>query len=252
MDSRAQPQRAWLQAPPRERRIARISTLFEEQAVARALGYGPRSGREIPHHVASAVLDVRRQAQTLVDPKSCWLAVSAEVTRDELKLCEPYSCTLGVGNLVAAQMRGCDVAVFFVVTIGDELERVSREMMADGDALEGYILDALGSVAVEACAERLADEVLREVMPLGWQVTNRFSPGYCTWATSEQRLLFDVLGGSPAGVSLTPSGLMHPLKSISGVIGVGASAKFHPYPCAFCGREDCHQRLVDASVTTLG
>jgi hypothetical protein len=42
--------------------------------------------------------------------------------------------------------------------------------------------------------------------------------------------------------------MMHPIKSISGIIGLGADVERRPYNCEFCGHSVCHQRLVEAQL----
>jgi len=68
------------------------------------------------------------------------------------------------------------------------------------------------------------------------------SPGYCGWDVEDQHRLFDLLGEGFLDVHLTDAALMVPLKSVSGVIGIGAGAEWHDYPCATCPEEGCPTR----------
>lgn len=85
-----------------------------------------------------------------------------------------------------------------------------------------YIADAIGSVIAEKtadCMEIALDEYIHD---RGWRHTNRFSPGYCGWHVSEQKKLFPLFpSAEPCGIRLTDSSLMLPIKSVSGVIGLG-------------------------------
>ncbi|RPI00292.1 MAG: hypothetical protein EHM64_17280, partial [Ignavibacteriae bacterium] len=51
--------------------------------------------------------------------------------------------------------------------------------------------------------------------------------------------LFSFLPKRFCGVALTESALMIPIKSISGIIGVGEHVNYKPYFCDECGRKDC-------------
>jgi hypothetical protein len=73
-------------------------------------------------------------------------------------------------------------------------------------------------------------------------ITNRYSPGYCNWSVSEQKLLFSFLPDGFCGIKLNDSALMTPIKSISGIIGIGQNVKMNEYNCNHCGVKDCTYR----------
>ncbi|MCF0209200.1 MAG: methionine synthase, partial [Bacteroidaceae bacterium] len=73
--------------------------------------------------------------------------------------------------------------------------------------------------------------------------TNRFSPGYCGWHVREQKLLFSTFPlAEPCGVKLTDSCLMLPIKSVSGVIGIGENVRKLEYTCGLCDYANCYKR----------
>jgi hypothetical protein len=78
----------------------------------------------------------------------------------------------------------------------------------------------------------------------GLSISRRFSPGYCDWEISQQKIIFRALNGNSAGIRLTKGGLMLPQKSISGLIGMGtASHQIENYnPCRTCRKKDCPGR----------
>ena len=82
----------------------------------------------------------------------------------------------------------------------------------------------------------------RQMDEFGLKITNRYSPGYCNWPVSDQQILFLLLPEKFCGVTLTGSSLMIPIKSVSGVIGIGASVKMKEYTCDTCGMKDCTYR----------
>ena len=84
------------------------------------------------------------------------------------------------------------------------------------------------------------DEYIRD---RGWRHTNRFSPGYCGWHVSEQKKLFPLFpSAEPCGIRLTDSSLMLPIKSVSGVIGLGDGVRKLEYTCGLCTYDKCYRR----------
>ncbi|MEE3446448.1 MAG: vitamin B12 dependent-methionine synthase activation domain-containing protein, partial [Prevotella sp.] len=69
-------------------------------------------------------------------------------------------------------------------------------------------------------------------------------PGYCGWHVSQQQLLFPLFNGQTCGVTLTDSSLMLPIKSVSGIIGVGEKVRRLDYTCGLCNFEKCYKRKL--------
>lgn len=74
--------------------------------------------------------------------------------------------------------------------------------------------------------------------------TARYSPGFCGLDLSQQRKLFCLVPAESIGISLLPSLFMHPLKSISGLVGLGpvSVVGVHLSPCERCPLTSCHMR----------
>ena len=150
--------------------------------------------------------------------------------------------TFDTHSMVTSQLKDSDNAAVFLWTIGDGLEKWSKQKMNDGDPFLAYLIDAIASNLVESLANYVHDYIKEEMNKIGLNVTNRYSPGYCKWSVSEQKLLFSLLPKYFCNVKLTGSSLMIPIKSISGIIGVGKNAKYNDYLCDVCGVKDCTVR----------
>jgi len=100
----------------------------------------------------------------------------------------------------------------------------------------------LGSVIAEKCADEMEKNVQESIEKLGWHRTNRFSPGYCGWHVSQQQILFALFKGETCGVRLTDSSLMLPIKSVSGIMGLGQQVRRLDYTCGLCHFEKCYKR----------
>ena len=182
-------------------------------------------------------------ASQLTDIKAC------SRTIDNIKL-EPSNgsmvadgTTFLVGKTVLKELRHSEKLLFFVCTAGKTISDKSSAMLMGDDPAKGYIYDQVGIFLTEAVGDRM-HQLIREELAPGQTTTNRYSPGYCHWAVSDQHHLFSLFPPAPCGVTLTPSSLMNPVKSISGVIGIGNSVTYREYPCALCLSLNCIYRRV--------
>jgi cobalamin-dependent methionine synthase I len=146
------------------------------------------------------------------------------------------------GN-IGEYLEHADRAAVFAVTVGEEITLLAELAAKDGDALAALVIDAAGSCAVEGAADALMLH-LRRHLHEGQELTLRYSPGYCGMDISQQRKLFQLVPASSVGVTLTPSMLMHPMKSISGLVGLAPKEAVSAYrsPCDLCQRVGCHMR----------
>ncbi len=148
-----------------------------------------------------------------------------------------------IGRIIAGQLRRSQAYALFVATAGAEFEKWQRSLNARGDMLKTYIADCIGSVIAERCADAMEDALRKEIEPAGWHITNRYSPGYCGWNVSEQQSLFSIFpDDKPCGVTLTDSSMMIPIKSVSGIIGLGAEVRRREYTCGICSFASCFRR----------
>lgn len=149
-----------------------------------------------------------------------------------------------MGRIIMNQLRGAEGYALFIATCGEAFERFLQQMKAEGDMVRVFIADAMGSVIAEKCADEMEKNLQLSIDKLGWKHTNRFSPGYCSWHVSQQQLLFPLFHGQTCGVTLTDSSLMLPIKSVSGIIGVGEKARRLDYTCGLCNFEKCYKRKL--------
>ena len=147
-----------------------------------------------------------------------------------------------LGRIIERQLHGAEAYAFFVCTAGTAYEAYQQQLTHEGDMVRTFIADALGSVIAERCADQMEQCLQASIDKLGWHHTNRFSPGYCGWHVAEQQRLFPLFGGHTCGVRLTSSSLMIPIKSVSGIIGLGPAVRHLDYTCGLCDFEKCYKR----------
>ena len=155
------------------------------------------------------------------------------------------------GPIINNQLKGSEALCWFVATAGQEFEVFQHRLTQEGDIVRIYLANEIGSIIAEKTADRM-EELLQEQLTPKWLYrTNRYSPGYCGWPVSEQPILFDlfrpkgsehnsVFSPTPCDIHLTDSCLMIPIKSVSGVIGIGHNVRKREYTCNHCGlRANC-------------
>jgi hypothetical protein len=119
---------------------------------------------------------------------------------------------------------------------------MSRRSMKEGDLLRGYVYDVIGSEVVENAVDRMQGELKKTAAAEGQMITNRFSPGYCGWDVAEQHKLFSFFKNNFCAITLTDSALMDPVKSVSGLIGIGRDVNYISYQCHICDNKNCIYR----------
>jgi hypothetical protein len=140
---------------------------------------------------------------------------------------------------VCTYLRKSEYIALFVCTAGGIFANTDRRFNSCGDMLEAYIADAIGSLTVEKAMDGIQSQLEKTMSEQGLRMTNRYSPGYCNWSVSGQKELFALLGETPVPVSLTETCLMTPVKSVSGLIGIGKEVRKSEYACAACGDKNC-------------
>lgn len=198
----------------------------------RYLGY-PANATPAPR-AAEQIEQLLTKALPSLHPRGAYAIYPVEGSSARRLQLGGVTFTGNIGEFLSAARR---VAVF-VVTVGEEISQ-----HAEQDAFSAWTMDATGSWAVEAAADALMLR-LRPHLGEGEELTLRYSPGYCGMEIGQQRNLFQLVNAEAVGVRLMPSMLMHPLKSISGLVGFAPKESVAAYrsPCDLCQRTGCHMR----------
>jgi hypothetical protein len=220
---------------------------IDPDEVLRFQGY--KQGRDVPTPDVRALFDEAfAEGERLMAPRAVarWLPVTARGA-DTLEAGGERLAIPGTGE----RWGPVEHVAAAVCTLGEALE---RRVAALWDARElplASMLDSVGSGAVESLAEYVNDVLCQQGLAAGLAVTNRISPGYADWDVAEQRALFRLCPGAPAGVTLNEACFMTPGKSISLLVGAGARARVDHYfsQCARCWMRDCGYRRVPARRT---
>jgi hypothetical protein len=227
-----------------------FSPSFSELAIdrnilARDLGYRKESA---PEHVLQLIDEILPEIPLRTEIRCGFRILPVEMVSltKENVLCGDTQ--ISTGPIIANQLKKSNTIALFLSTAGPLLERWSQELMADGDMMKGFLVDSIGSEVADRASEWLEKRIGEHVAPLGWTMTNRYSPGYCDWPVTDQHKLFSLLPPQFCGVTLTPSSLMIPIKSLSGIIGLGPEVQRGAFQCSICELKDCFRRMDESEL----
>lgn len=174
------------------------------------------------------------ELQSRIKPRFVWRAFS--LTPDsEFQI--PNS------ELVKRVLGESGQAAILVCTLGAEFDLWMKRLQAR-DMSQAVMLDALGSVYVEAGCDAVQSDI-RARFP-GMFLTDRFSPGYGDFPLTAQPSLMAYAGAGRIGVTITDALLMIPQKSVTAIVGISDQ----PQParirgCTYCAmNKTCPYRKV--------
>lgn len=210
------------------------SLSFDIKEALRLMGYG---GYEPGSSVKSLIGKVLDDLSTVVRPHFGYVLADGHV--EDSSHVVVGGVRLSPGKIITHAMMDADFYAVFTATIGSGFDDYCRRYKEAGDMAGALVADALGSVLAEAVVSQLVATLSEKAEAGGMKISNNYSPGYCDWHLSDQKNLFSLLPEGAAGITLTGSCLMLPVKSVSGIIAVGGSVKKRPYGCAICKMTTC-------------
>ncbi|MBI3600642.1 MAG: hypothetical protein HY097_08380 [Nitrospinae bacterium] len=229
---------------PRRMLIKNIKITIDFNEVLKELGFKAMSSVLTPA-IEKMIKEEIEKAEGLIHSQSISINFNLpSVTDDEVKLapdrfnqglvpeCLPSNGSIGGFNqgtdcnsivfktkYLSKHLKGCSRASLFVCTIGPKLEEKVKNYFAEGEQTRAYLMNGIGSAAVEDAANYVNQVIIKEAEKEGFETAKRFSPGYGDWDLSDQKAVFDVLKPSAIGVELNEKCLMIPEKTITAIVG---------------------------------
>jgi hypothetical protein len=187
----------------------------------------------------------RDDARALVEPAAAWDFVPvAEIRHEGVVLAGGARLR---GGPLAGVVAGATELAVAVCTVGQAVSARIREHQQARRLLRGLLLDELGSWAVDMVRQQVCRRLQDDAEAAGQHVSTSLSPGESEWPLEEQAVLFSLLDAGSIGVSLSPTLIMNPVKSLSFVLGRGSNLTGHEggSHCDFCViRERCRYRCL--------
>ena len=149
------------------------------------------------------------------------------------------------GRDIAQHLHDASEVVLVAATLGAGVDRELRRLSLT-DPLGQVVFDAAATARIERTMDEVEATIRADAADRGRYCSWRFSPGYGDLPLSVQPLLLAALNASRRlGITLTPSNLMVPTKSVTAVVGLHAT----PQPglassCSVCSlAEFCSLRV---------
>lgn len=168
--------------------------------------------------ILSFISDVIDEGYSLVEAKAVYEIFNVRIIGDRIKLAE-RAFTIKSRSL-AKHLDGASKMALFVCTIGNDLPDKVDEYVERTQIARAAILDAVGSEAAEALAEKVDDLIAKKANGSGYSTVMRFSPGYGDWTIFDQKKILKILKAERIGVKITKSCIMIPEKSVTACIGM--------------------------------
>lgn len=204
-----------------------------------AIGYEPG---KTPEHILEIINEAFDEMSVNEGLKAEYKTFQDFSFYNSTKSLKVNDSTFNIKSIILSQIKKSDEIALFICTAGKLTEDKRKEFIKVEDHLKGYIYDVVGSHTVEAVADYMQNELAESKKTSGLNISNRFSPGYCGWDVAEQQKLFSFFNNNSCGISLSGSSLMSPIKSVSGIIGIGKEIRFEPYKCKRCNDKNCIYR----------
>jgi hypothetical protein len=203
------------------------------------IGFAPGAA---PEPFPSIIREIMEESEKLVRPEGGY-ALFRNINIDrENKRTIIGDVEFDTKSIVTRHMDKSGLIAVFACTAGAEISRLASEYNKNGHTVHAYIADSLGSIVVERAMDMIQEKLKSLMEEHGIKITNRYSPGYCGWDIKEQIKLFGLLPDHFCNISLTDSMLMKPIKSVSGIIGVGRDVNYDLYTCNYCKDVNCLYR----------
>ena len=188
---------------------------------AEMLRYLGHTGQEIEDGLAARIDAAAENAERMSAPRGvrATFAVDASGTDAAGNPCIRLTGTTVelTGRDIYRHLKDAEAAVVLAVTLGMESERRLR-LLGTLQPLDAALFDAACSALVEEAAEALDRAAKQDAARFGLAGNWRFSCGYGDLPLEAQGSLLDALDARRAlGITLTPSNLMIPAKSVTAV-----------------------------------
>lgn len=197
-----------------------------------------RAGGCSKETIAQYLPEVISLGESLLEPRTVYDVFPIEKIEDE-------KLHLENGQVFRSEhlcklLIGAEKLVAMCCTIGPALERKVGELNKEGDFLISYLLDIYGATAVGSLMSSLYQKIKNDYA--GYGVTVHLEPGQLDWNISDQRVLFQLISPEKIGVTLNDGYMMKPVKTTTGVFGIGDADKVRKgdFACKVCPkRKDC-------------
>lgn len=212
-----------------------------------ALGYLGYAGQQVDETLLARFHELADACDARIEPvyalkiadvdqlQTIWDGQNPHVTLVDCKLVLP-------GSSIAEHLRGARKVALMACTLGTASEREMRKYAALS-AADGVMFGACASALVEAAANAVEAMAVVRAHAMGLHTNWRFSPGYGDLPLDVQPSFVAELDGfRKLGITVTPTNMLVPVKSVTAVIGLFDEVKAGTdvrHACGVCQLKGC-------------
>ncbi|WP_294548959.1 hypothetical protein [uncultured Pseudoflavonifractor sp.] len=179
----------------------------------------------------------------------------AEIARQQLCMTHCYSVDENEPPVGVPEVDRCKYRITCLSTCSENITREISQMLAQGDFLEGYILNDLVNELLFNASDQMNRQISAAMEEKGCHLTQRFSPGERELGLEYQSSLLSAFHNIPAvsHVRLTESYMLYPEKSMLYLFGADRS---NPeisveHDCGKCSNTSCFFRSTEGPAACL-
>jgi hypothetical protein len=221
--------------------LHKVSIELDEQAILRRQEINESSRIRAP--LNSITQDLLKRKEEWLEPVLAYEFYSIEeVLTDCINL--KSGQTLQISHAATLLKQAAEIAVT-VCTIGSRLEESVDQYFKSGQLVKGFLLDGLGSAAVDSLAHEACSLINLVAVSRGLSSSSPYSPGMYGWSIESLPTLLRLVPGDQIGVKLLSRGMISPRKSIAMVVGIGKDMhqRSPEETCRLCNlRNTCRHR----------
>jgi cobalamin-dependent methionine synthase I len=118
-------------------------------------------------------------------------------------------------------LRDCEEAVFMGATAGNAIMEAIKKKTGHDDLAAAVVYDATASEMTDAALDWIMDYINRLLRREGKVLLpRRFSAGYADFNLENQKTIYEILQMGKIGVTITPSFILIPEKSVTAISGI--------------------------------
>ncbi len=161
-----------------------------------------------------------KDIEEAIEPVACWDRFPIQKFLHE-KLVLANGVRIGGGPVVSV-IGGAEELIVAVCTVGAAVDRLIEEAQQARQLFRALLLNDMAAWAVDMVRQKLCRGFEDDAREGEFHVSAPLSPGESVWSVEDQAVIFSLLDASQIQVSLSPSMVMSPIKSLSLILGVGS------------------------------
>ncbi|MCX7983194.1 MAG: hypothetical protein N2572_09885 [Syntrophales bacterium] len=170
----------------------------------------------------------REETERVIGEAKSLLSMKGAVRRLEIKISASEGIILETGDLLSSAkltsfLQGVREVLLMAATAGSGITDRISELIEKGELARASILDAVASETTDAALDWISRYVRQIVRREGKTVGgSRFSPGYGDFGLENQLIFHRLLDLGKIGISVSPSFMLIPEKSVTAITGLSA------------------------------